>query len=73
MPDRAVWMEADCELNFGVLSAQSSRASSMVVFGKTIDGTRRRAARANPDVESIFSKEQSVTFKKVYHTDNEHC
>jgi hypothetical protein len=37
---------------------QASGISLVVVFGKTTDGTRRRAASANPDVESRVSKEQ---------------
>jgi hypothetical protein len=31
---------------------------------KTTDGTRRRATRANPDVESIFSKEQPLIYDR---------
>ena len=35
---------------------------AVVVFWKTTDGTRRRALRASPDVESIFSKEQPLIY-----------
>jgi hypothetical protein len=61
-------IKADFRLSFEVLPMRASGLSLVVVFGKTTDGTRRRARRANPDVESRVSKEQPLTDNTEYST-----
>jgi hypothetical protein len=61
-------IKADFRLSFEVLLMRASGLSLVVVFGKTTDGTRRRAHRANPDVESRVSKEQPLTDNTEYNT-----